>query len=66
MGGGYPPAGAGESDILLEERIFLIGNLRRSDFEPFSKLKTASFKIKISMTCVYKEHEIKTKKIKEQ
>ena len=41
------------------------GNLR-SDSEPFSKLKTASFKIKISMTCLYKEHEIKTKRVQEQ
>ena len=31
-------------------------------FEPFAELKTASFKIKISITCVHKEHEIKTKR----
>ena len=35
-------------------------------FKPFSKLTTASFKIKISMICVYKEHEIKTAKVQEQ
>ena len=40
--------------------------------EPFSKLKTAfcedwtSIKIKISMTCVSKEYEIKTKMVQEQ
>ena len=34
--------------------------------EPSSKLKTASFKIKMSLTCVYKEHEIKTEKVQEQ
>ena len=40
-------------------------------FEPSSKLKTAfceyktSIKIKISMTCVYKEYEIKTKMLRE-
>ena len=40
--------------------------------EPFSKRKTAfceywiSIKIKISMTCVSKEHEIKTKMVQEQ
>ena len=63
-----PPLEAGESYILLEGRIFLwgCGNLRRSDFESFSKLKTTSFKIKISMTCVYKEHEIKRKNVQEQ
>ena len=41
-------------------------------FEPFSKLKTASYeywtlaKIKISMACVYIEYEIKTKMVQEQ
>ena len=35
-------------------------------FKPFSKLKTASFKIKISLICVYEEHEIKTGKVQEQ
>ena len=35
-------------------------------FKPLSKLKTASFRIKISLTCVYKEHEIKTKMVQEQ
>ena len=68
MVGGYLATGAGESYILLEEIIFLIGcgNLRRSDFETFSKLKTASLKIKISMTSVHKEHKIKAKKVQEQ
>ena len=33
-------------------------------FQLYSKLKTASLKIKISMTCIYKEHVIKTKKSK--
>ena len=41
-------------------------------FEPFSKLKAAfceywtSIKIKIRMTCVYREYEIKTKMVQEQ
>ena len=41
-------------------------------FKPFSKLKTTfceyltSIKIKISMTCVSKEYEIKTKMVQEQ
>ena len=40
-------------------------------FQPFPKLKTAfseywtTIKIKISMTCVYKEYEIKTKMVQE-
>ena len=55
----------GEMGMVAWE-IFLLhaGNLTRSDFEPFSKLKPTfckywtSIKIKIVMTCVYKEYEI--------
>ena len=65
-----------ESEILWVKEMFLLGgvSLRRSDFDHsnFSKLETAfceywiSIKIKISMTCLYKEYEIKTKMAQEQ
>ena len=65
-----------ESEILLG-KIFLPGgeNLKEEWFwqsELFSKLKTAfcaywtSIQIKISMTCVSREHEIKTKMVQKQ
>ena len=52
-------------------RIFLLvgGNLARNDFLP---LKTTlckfwtSIKIKISMTCVYREYEVKIKMVQQQ
>ena len=55
---------------MCKGNIFLISlNLWR--FEPFSKLKTAceywtSIKMKISITCVSKEYEIKTKMEQQQ
>ena len=66
----------GELEILLGG-IFFTGWKEPEDewfwqFEPFSKLKTAfceywtSIKIKINMTCVSKEYEIKTKMEQEQ
>ena len=69
-GGKFPSPWGKGSEILLEGESFLLGggNLRRSDLDHsnFLKLRTAfceywiSIKVKISMTCVRKEYEIKT------
>ena len=59
---------------MLRGEIFLPGGEEEWfwQFEPFSKLKTAfceywtSDKIKISVTCVSKEYEVKAKMVQEQ
>ena len=63
--------GSRESEILLEGIFFTRWREPEEEwfwrFEPFSKLKTAfceywtSIKMKVNMTCVSKEYEIKTK-----
>ena len=67
---GMPPLGRGSIYFTRRENFFTGWWENEQEwfwpFEPFSKLKTASFKIKISMTCVYKEHEINTKMVQEQ
>ena len=71
--GKFPPSAR---DFLLRgESLLAGGNQRRSDFDqlkPFSKLKIAfceywtSIKAKISVTCLFKEYETKTKMVYEQ
>ena len=66
LGGGILLGGVGVIE-LWEPEVELIWS-----FESFSKLKTTfskyctSIKIKISMTCVYKEYEVKIKMVQEQ
>ena len=75
---GFPNVGKGwgESEILLEGGIFYWVKRTQGEviltIRTFFKLKTAfceywaSIKIKINMTCLYKEYEIKTKMEQEQ
>ena len=66
----------GEWEILLQRYIFIGWWEPKKErfwlFEPFSKLKTTFckywtlIKIKISMTRVYKEHEVKVKIVQKQ
>ena len=76
-GGETPPVGKGESEILLEWGGFFTGWWEAEEkwfwpFKHFSKLKTAfceywtKIKIKISITSVYKDYEIKTKLVQEE
>ena len=73
---GIPPSGVHSEILLGESSIFLpVGEPEEEwfwPFEPFPKLKTAfceywtPIKIKISMTCVYKEYENKMEMVEEQ
>ena len=75
--GGKFPSPVRGSEILLRGGDFFTGWWRPEEewfwqFKPFSKLKTVfcyyrtSIKIKLSMDCVSKEYEIKTKMVQEQ
>ena len=59
--------GVGDQRFCWGREFFLLygGNLRWSDFEHLNLFKI-KIKIKISMTCVYKDYEIKTKMVQGQ